>query len=72
MSFGELALVDEAPRTANVDADSEVVCYRIGAAAIASIAGAHPRIRLTLTENIARDLALRLGRANTEITALAS
>lgn len=72
VSFGELALVDEAPRTANVDADSEVVCYRIGAAAIASIAGAHPRIRLTLTENIARDLALRLGRANTEITALAS
>ena len=72
VSFGELSLVDEAPRTANVDADSDVVCYRLDANAIASITCTRPHVRLTLTENIARDLALRLARANTEITALAS
>ncbi|MBI2765387.1 MAG: glutaminase A [Chloroflexi bacterium] len=72
VSFGELALLDEAPRSANVQAESDVVCYCIDAGAIAGITGEHPHVRQVLTENIARDLVVRLGRANTEIMALAS
>jgi glutaminase len=72
VAFGESALVEDRARSANVDAESEVVCYRITSAAIKALALEYPHVRMNFLENMARDLALRLGRANREIMALAS
>ncbi len=69
--FGEFALLDHAPRTADIDAVTDVVCYVLRVADLMSISAAEPGIRLKVTEGLARHLASRLRRANTEIMALA-
>jgi glutaminase len=71
-TFGELALLDDEPRTADVDAETEAVCYVLPIADLADICVAVPTLRLKLAEQVARDLAARLRRADREIMALAS
>ena len=70
--FGEFALLDHEPRTADIDAATDVVCYELRVTDLLSISEAEPGIRLKLTEGLARNLAARLRRADTEIMALAS
>jgi glutaminase len=70
--FGEFALLDHEPRTADIDAATDVVCYELRVADLLSISEAEPAIRLKFAEGLARNLASRLRRADTEIMALAT
>ena len=69
--FGEFALLDQEPRTADIDASTDVVCYALRMDDLVSIGAAEPGIRLKLTEGLARNLASRLRHADSEIAALA-
>lgn len=68
--FGEFALVEEDARTADVDAETCVVCYVLKTADTPQIEQAAPGALRKLIEGIARDLAGRLRRADREIAAL--
>jgi glutaminase len=70
--FGELALLDDQPRTADVDAETEAVCYVLRLTDVESMSVAMPAIRLELAQQLARNLAARLRRADSEIAALAT
>jgi glutaminase len=64
--FGELALMDAAPRTADVDAETDVACYFL------RVADLEPGAQSALVAQLARQLAARLRRADREIASLAS
>jgi glutaminase len=69
-TFGELALMDAGPRSADVHTDTPVTCLAVPLDALRGDPGLLP-LRLRLVEILARDLADRLRRANAEIQALA-
>jgi len=46
--FGEVALLDEEPRSATVTADEELVCYVLDDARFRTLTRAHPSIAITL------------------------
>lgn len=71
MSFGEMALLGQADRSATVIADSQVVCRVIEAHDIDRLSHEAPKLRITLLENLSRDLAEKLRRATQWIAALA-
>jgi CRP-like cAMP-binding protein len=68
--FGEMAMLSEAVRSANVHADSEVECYVLSGGDLALLGESSPSLRATLYENLARKLAANLRRANAEVQAL--
>jgi glutaminase len=68
--FGEFALLDEDARTADVDAETCVVCYVLRTEDTPRLEQAAPGVLRKLIEGIARDLAGRLRRADREIAAL--
>lgn len=70
--FGELALLDGEPRTADVEAEDGLVCYALPLDALDALDETAPGVRAKLMTQIARDLAARLRRADTEIMTLAS
>ncbi len=70
-SFGELALLDEGARSADVDAATPVVCYVISVSELLSVEMRAPGLRLQIIASLARDLSDCLRRANREIEALA-
>jgi glutaminase len=63
--FGELALMDADPRTADVDAESDVVAYSL------CITDLDEQAQAALVGQLARQLAARLRRADREIASLA-
>jgi glutaminase len=71
MAFGELAVVNRSPRSADVRADTEVECYALSTQALDALGDAHPRIKIQILENLLRNLAQILARANRELAALA-
>jgi CRP-like cAMP-binding protein len=68
--FGEMALLDEAPRSATVRADDELVCYVLSREAFARLTREHDAVAITLLANLARELSARLRRANRAIAQL--
>jgi glutaminase len=68
--FGELALVDAQPRSADVVARTGVTFYEIPVAALARLEAAGVPLRGQFVQVVAQELARRLRRANTEIEAL--
>lgn len=68
--FGEFALVEDDVRTADVDAETYVVCYVLKTADTPQLEQAAPGVLRKLLEGVARDLAGRLRRADREIAAL--
>jgi len=71
-SFGEFALLEEAPRSATVEAQEPLTCWRIPIVELLDRSKDNVALRSALVEGIARDLASRLRRANAEIAALVS
>ena len=71
MVFGEMVLLGNGARSASVYADVEVQCRIVKAGDLERISDRDPQLKITLLENLARDLAGRLRGANRWIAALA-
>jgi CRP-like cAMP-binding protein len=63
-SFGELALVDAAPRSASVEALTAGELLELTAEDFETILGYTPDLRQKIHENLIRDLVLKLRRTN--------
>ena len=70
--FGEVALLDEQPRSATVEADEDLVCYVLTETAFEALSREHQPIAIKLLANIGRELSRRLRRANATIYQLES
>jgi SulP family sulfate permease len=68
--FGEMALLDGAPRSASIIADADAVCLVLSVERYQELAREHPAIARRFTLNLARQLAARLRRATAQIRAL--
>jgi len=68
--FGELALLDQQPRSATVIADEEVVCYVLSEEKFHALGRDHPAIAITLLTNLGRELSRRIRRANLMVSEL--
>ena len=68
--FGEVALLDEEPRSATVTADEELVCYVLDDARFRALTDEHPSIAIRLLANLSRELSRRLRKANAMISQL--
>lgn len=71
MTFGELAAVARALRSADVRADVPVRCLALGTTALEQLGRSHPHICLTIQANLLRNLALMVTRLNQEVATLA-
>jgi glutaminase len=71
MSFGEMVMLGQAARSANVHADTAVGCWTLSAKALDELAVAHPEIKIAVLTNLSRDLAQKLRQANQLIRVLA-
>jgi len=70
MAFGEMAVIDRAPRSANILADSEVECDFLAVEDLNRLGESHPAIRIKLLENLSLGLCRKLRKANREISIL--
>lgn len=68
--FGEMSFLDQAPRSADAIADTEVELYVLSRGRFDELAEEHKRVANNLLEGIARSLAIRLRYTNTELRAL--
>ena len=68
MIFGEMALIDGAPRSAMIIADSAVNCDVLSVADFEGLAGTHPVIKIKLLKNLNLSLCHRLRKANRELS----
>ena len=71
MTFGEMVMLGQAARSANVHADTPVRCWTLRAKALDELAIAHPEIKIAVLTNLSRDLAQKLRQANQLIRVLA-
>jgi glutaminase len=69
MVFGELTVVDHSARTANVRADTEVECFVLSADALDELGVTHPPIKMTLLENLLRNVHRTVKRLSREVAA---
>jgi glutaminase len=67
MVFGEMAVIERAPRSATVIADTEVECDLLSAEDFEALSLAHPQIKIKLLENLSRTLSTRLRQARQEL-----
>jgi glutaminase len=71
VAFGEMALLDEGRRSADVVCDGQCMVAVLTLDALERLDHEHPRVRSVLQANLARLLARRLRAANAQIRALA-
>jgi len=71
MVFGEMSAIDRRPRSADVCADSQVLCYALPLEEFDGLNESHPRMKAILLENILRHVSSMLRRLNQEVSALA-
>ena len=67
MTFGEMAVIDGAPRSANVVADTAVECDVISDNDLEHLGRRFPEIRIKLLKNLTLSLSRRLRAANREL-----
>jgi glutaminase len=70
MAFGEMAMLDRAPRSAQVIADTDVDCDLLRIEDFERLGSTHPQAKIKLLHNLALALSARLRKANREIRAL--
>jgi CRP-like cAMP-binding protein len=68
--FGELALLDERPRSATIMADDYLVCYSLSKDDFAALADEAPAVAIKLLASLGRELSGRLRVANRTIQEL--
>jgi glutaminase len=71
VSFGEMALLDEGRRSADVVCDGPCTVAMLSLAALVALDESAPRVRQSIQANLAHLLARRLRAANAQIRALA-
>jgi glutaminase len=67
VAFGEMALVDGAPRSADIFADTDVSVYILSLERLEALSRTAPAVHAGLLRNIGRELSQRLRKANREI-----
>jgi glutaminase len=67
MSFGEMAFVDGAARSANIVADTDVECHLLTLEDFQKFGKTHPAIKIKLLEQLCLDLTGKLRKANREL-----
>ena len=72
MTFGEMAMINSAPRSAYVHADTTVRGWSFSAGSLDRLAVEYPDIKITVLHNLALDLAHKLREANQLVGALAA
>jgi glutaminase len=70
MTFGEIAMVNRAPRSADVRADTPTECYALDVAEFDRLGEKHPEIKMTLLENLLRALSRTASRLTGEVLEL--
>lgn len=70
MAFGEMAIIDRAPRSATITAETAVSCDLLSLARLTALGVTHPKIKIRLLENLSLDLCRKLRKANREIALL--
>jgi glutaminase len=68
MAFGEMAVMDRAPRSATVVADTDLVCDLIKVDAFERMTEEAPAIKIKLLENIGLSLCHKLRKTNRELS----
>jgi glutaminase len=71
VAFGEMALLDEARRSADIVAEIDSVVARLPIADFRRLAVEHPGITEKFSLNLVRNLSARLRRANEQVRRLA-
>ena len=67
MAFGEMAIIDRAPRSAMVIVDTEVECDLLGLEDFEEFGRSAPGIKIKLLENLSLGLCRKLRKANREL-----
>jgi len=70
MAFGEMAMIDHAPRSATIVAETDVSCDLLTIGKLTALGATHPKIKIHVLENISLDLCRKLRKANREISHL--
>ncbi len=68
MVFGEMAVIDRAPRSAKIVADTEVVCDVLSLEDFEKLSLTQPGAKIKLLENLSLCLCLRLRKANRKLS----
>jgi len=71
MNFGEMVLLGQTTRSATVIADTEASCHILDAGDFNRLSEQAPQLKITLLENLTKDMADKLRRATQWIAALA-
>ncbi len=67
MSFGEMAFLDGATRSANIVADTDVECHSLAIEDFEQLGKSHPAIKIKMLEQLCLDLTGKLRKANREL-----
>lgn len=67
MAFGEMALIDGAPRSAQILAETVVECHVLKQADFERLSQTHPEIKVKLLKNLCLELCRKLRKANREL-----
>jgi glutaminase len=66
-AFGEMAVIDRAPRSAMIVADVNVECDLLSVEDLEKLGSTHPAIKIKLLENLCLGLCRKLRKANREM-----
>jgi acetaldehyde dehydrogenase/alcohol dehydrogenase len=65
--LGEMALLDDMPRSASAFAETDVVAWRLSVTKLAEIAGDYPQIATAIYRALGRDASLKLRKSNEQV-----
>lgn len=68
--FGEMALLDNNPRSANVEVNEDLICFRLSLENFYRLKQEHPKIAMTFLTNISLTFSMYLRNANKIISEL--
>jgi glutaminase len=66
-SFGEMAFIDGATRSANIVADTDVECHLLTLEDFQRLGKTHPALKIKMLEHLCLDLTGKLRKANREL-----
>jgi glutaminase len=68
MAFGEMAVIDHAPRSAMIVADASAECDVLNREDFERLDCTHPEIKIKLWRNLSLDMCGKLRKANRELS----